>query len=404
MEAPLVDVPDGAITTPQGFGAGATAARIRDDRPERLDLTLLVADRPCAAAGVFTTNAFRGPPVLITERHLANGRAQAIIANSGISNSLCGDEGMRHAEEMAELAGAQLGVAPEDVVVASTGVTGWRLPIERIQAALPKIALSADGGGDFARAIMTTDTVPKQAAVRFEWNGVTYAVGGAAKGSGMIAPNMATMLAYLTTDAPVEPGALRSLLRDVADASFNMLTIDGDTSPNDMVVLLASGAAGGETIGRGHPALPLLTAAVQHVAVALTRKLARDGEGAGKLIEVRVDGAASIEDARRAAKAIAGSPLVKTAVYGNDPNWGRVLVALGYSGARVQEGRVSLAIQGVEVYGGGPVAFDEAGLSKALAQEEVGIAVELDLGDASATAYGCDLTEDYVRINAEYTT
>jgi glutamate N-acetyltransferase/amino-acid N-acetyltransferase len=403
VEAPLVDVPDGAITTPQGFRAGATAARIREDRPERLDLTLLVADRPCAAAGVFTTNAFRGPPVLITERHLANGRAQAVIANSGISNSLCGDEGMRHAEQMAELAAAQLGVAAEDVVVASTGVTGWRLPIERIRDALPSIALSADGGDAFARAIMTTDTVPKQAAVRFEWDGVTYAVGGAAKGSGMIAPNMATMLAYLTTDAPVEPGALRSLLRGVADASLNMLTIDGDTSTNDMVVLLASGA-GGETIGPGHAALPLLTAAVQHVAVALTRKLARDGEGAGKLIEVRVDGAASVEDARRAAKAIAGSPLVKTAVYGNDPNWGRVLVALGYSGARVQEDNVSLAIQGVEVYRGGPVSFDEAGLSKALAQEEVRIAVELGLGEASATAWGCDLTEDYVRINAEYTT
>lgn len=403
-EAPLSDVPSGTITTPQGFLAGATHAGIKYPEPDRLDLALLSSERPCAAAGVFTQNAFRGPPVLITERHLANGHAQAIIANSGVSNSLYGEEGMRFAEEMAALASAQLGVATGDVVVASTGVTGWRLPIERIRDALPNITLSRGGGGAFARAIMTTDTLPKQAAVRFDWNGATYAVGGCAKGSGMIHPNMATMLAYMTCDAPVDPAIIRPLLRDAVDRSFNMLSIDGDTSPNDMVVLLANGAAGGEPIGPGHAALPLLQAAVTHVAVSLARQLARDGEGAGKLLVVRVDGAASVEDARHAARTIVLSPLVKTAVYGNDPNWGRVLVALGYSGARVRERDVSLSIQGVEVFRGAALAFDEAALSAALGQEEVRIDLHLGVGDASATAYGCDLTPDYVRINSEYTT
>jgi glutamate N-acetyltransferase/amino-acid N-acetyltransferase len=403
-KTPLNDVPDGTITTPQGFLAGATHAGIKDPAPDRLDLALLSSERPCAAAGVFTQNAFRGPPVLVAERHLADGRAQAIIANSGISNSLYGDEGMRFAEQMAELAAAQLGLVADDVVVASTGVTGWRLPIERIRDSLPNIILARDGGTSFARAIMTTDTVPKQAAVRFEWNGATYAVGGCAKGSGMIHPNMATMLAYLTTDAPVGPAVIRPLLKNAVDESFNMLSIDGDTSPNDMVVLLANGAAGGDTIGAGHAALPLLRAAVRHVAVALTRQLARDGEGAGKLLVVRVDGAASVEDARRAARTIVLSPLVKTAVYGNDPNWGRVLVALGYSGARVRERDVALAIQDVEVFRGAALPFDAAALSAALAQEEVCIDLHLGAGDATATAYGCDLTPEYVRINSEYTT
>ncbi|MBI4570451.1 MAG: bifunctional glutamate N-acetyltransferase/amino-acid acetyltransferase ArgJ [Chloroflexi bacterium] len=401
-----MDVPDGTITSPQGFLAGATAARMRDDyAPGRLDLGLLVSERRCAAAGVYTKNTMRGPPIITTERHLADGHAQAVIANSGVSNSLIGEQGMLTAREMAELAAAKLGVAVDDVVVASTGVTGWRLPVERIRDALPAIELSPSGGGDFAHAIMTTDTVAKQAAARFEWQGRAYTVGGAAKGSGMIHPNMATMLAFLTIDAPVSAAALAPLVGEAADATFNMVTIDGDNSPNDMVVLLANGAAGGDEIGAGHPALPALAAAVTHVSAAVARKLARDGEGATKLIEVRVAGAANVDDARRAAKAVAGSLLVKSAIYGNDPNWGRVLVALGYSGVDAREERVALAIQGVELYRAGtPAAFDAAALSRSLAQERVEIRVDLGMGQSSATAWGCDLTEEYVRINAEYTT
>ena len=252
---------------------------------------------------------------------------------------------------------------------------------------------------------MTTDTFPKQAAVRFEHGGRAYTVAGCAKGSGMIEPDMATMLAFMTTDAPVAVDALRPLVREAAGASFNMLTIDGDTSPNDTLVVLANGAAGGDEIGAGHPALPLLRAAIERVSVTLTRKLARDGEGATKLIEVRVDGAASIDDARRAAKAVARSALVKTAVYGNDPNWGRVLVAVGYSGAEVREQTIALSIQEVDVFrDGAPLPYDEAALSAALNHPEVRFRIDLGLGDATATAWGCDMTPEYVRINAEYTT
>jgi glutamate N-acetyltransferase/amino-acid N-acetyltransferase len=405
MEAPLIEVPDGTITTPIGFVAGATHAGIKYPEPDRVDLTMLYSERPCAAAGVFTQSSFRGPPVIISERNIANGRAQAIIANSGISNSLFGEEGMRHGEEMARVAAERLGVDAQDVVVASTGVTGWRLPVERMREAAPRVELSREGGGSFARAIMTTDTFAKQACVRFEANGRTYAVAGCAKGSGMIEPNMATMLAFMTTDAPVAADVLRPLLRDVADASLNMLVVDGDTSPNDTLVLLANGAAGGEEIGAGSPALPLFAAAVRHVAVGLTRQLARDGEGASKVIEIRVEGAASYDDARRAAKTIARSPLVKTAMYGNDPNWGRILVALGYSGARAEEARTSLWLQDTEVFiRGAAVAFDKEALSAALATDHVLMRLDLGLDDAGATAYGCDLTPEYVHINADYTT
>ncbi len=407
MQAPFVDVQDGTVTTARGFLAGATDAGIRDGTPGRLDLALLLAEQRCAAAAVYTTNRFRAPPLRLTERQLADGHAQAVIVNTGCANALTGEQGMRDAEEMAELASRKLGVAAEDVVVASTGVTGWLLPMERIRAGVAHVIPTEDGGDAFAHAIMTTDTVAKQAAARFEWDSAVYAVGGAAKGSGMIHVNMATMLAFLTTDAPVDGRLLPSLLREAVDASFNQLTVDGDTSPNDMVLLMASGAAGGKPIGRRHPALPRLRAALEHVATTLTRKLARDGEGASKLLEVRADGAASVEEARRAAKSVAASQLVKAAVFGNDPNWGRVLVAIGYSGVRFREERMAVVIQDVEVYRNGtPVPFDETAVSQALARpgKEVRLRVDLGAGGSAATAWGCDLTPEYVRINSEYTT
>ena len=405
MEAPLTDVPDGAITTPRGFLAGATAAGIRSDTPGRLDLALLVSEQRCAGAAVYTTNRFQAPPLRLTQRHLADGWAQAVVVNAGCANALTGKQGKRDAQEMAELTAAKLDLAVDDVVIASTGVTGWLLPMERIRDSIGRILPTGDGGDAFAHAIMTTDTVAKQAAVQFEWEGVTYAVGGAAKGSGMIHVNMATMLAFLTTDAPVDSAVLTSLLRETVDASFNQLTIDNATSTNDMALLLASGAAGGETFGGDHPALPLLGAALQQVATTLTRKLARDGEGASKLLEVRVDSAASIEDARRVAKTVAGSMLLKAAVFGNDPNWGRVLDAVGYSGVEAEEERLALAIQAVEVFRDGePVPFDKTALSQALAHGDVHVRIDLGAGEATATAWGCDLTPEYVRINSEYTT
>ncbi len=350
----------------------------------------------------------RAAPILVSERHLVDGRARAVIVNSGCANASTGERGLADAEEMARLAAEKLSLSPEEVVVASTGVIGWFLPMNRIRSALVRLQPSREGGLDFARAIMTTDTVSKSIAASFSYGDRRYLVGGCAKGSGMIHPQVATMLAFLTTDASVQPDFLRDSLRRAADASFNMMTIDGDTSPNDMVLALANGAAsapGDEPIGPGHGAAALFQAALTSVCTHLARELARDGEGATKLIEVRVEGAADEADARRVARAVAGSLLVKTAVHGCDPNWGRVLATAGYSGAQVREEACRMYLQGVRVFAEGlPQPFDEAALREALAGPEVSIRLELGLGTGAATAWGCDLTPDYVRINAEYTT
>jgi glutamate N-acetyltransferase/amino-acid N-acetyltransferase len=406
--AGAVSLFEGGVTSPLGFLAGAARAAIRESPPDKLDLGLLYSLEPCAAAALFTVNRVRAAPLLLSERHLADGRARALIVNSGCANASTGERGLADAEEMARLAAEKLSLAPQEVVVASTGVIGWFLPMDRIRSALAGLRPSREGGLDFARAIMTTDTVPKSVAASLAYEGGRYLVGGCAKGSGMIHPQVATMLAFLTTDAPVQPEFLRESLRRAADASFNVMTIDGDTSPNDMVLALANGAAAGpgdEAIGPGHRAAPLFQAALTRVCTHLARELARDGEGASKLIEVRVEGAADEADARRAARAVAGSLLVKTAVYGCDPNWGRVLTAAGYSGAQVREQACKLYVQGVRVFADGlPEPFDEAALRDALASREVNIRLDLGLGQGAATAWGCDLTPDYVRINAEYTT
>ena len=406
MADQLIEVPQGTITTPRGFAAAAVAAAIRDDTgPGHLDLALLSSERRCAAAAVYTANRLQAPPLRITRRHLADGHAQAVIVNTGIANSLTGAQGERDAQEMAELAAAKLGVPVEDVVVASTGVTGWMLPMDRVRSAVPGIAVSGDGGDTFAHAIMTTDTVAKQTAVQFDWDGVRYTVAGAAKGSGMIDVKLATMLAFFTTDAAVAPAALQTLLADTVDASLNMLTIDNAQSTNDMALLLANGAAGGNEMAEGHPALPLLAAALEQVATTLTRKLARDGEGASKLLEVHVGGAATLQDARLAAKEIAKSMLLKAAIFGADPNWGRVLDSIGYCGIDVEEAQLTLVLQGVEVFRKGePVPFEDAELREALAAPEVDVHVDLGAGEEHATAWGCDLTPEYVRINSEFTT
>ena len=404
MEAPLIEVPDGTIVSPLGFTAGATAAGIREDRPGRLDLSLLFSERRCSAGAVYTTHRFPGASLRVSRDHAADNYSQALVVNAGVANAFTGEQGVADAREIATLVGEKLGVEANDVVVASTGVTGWLLPMERIRAGLSEIRTSREGGDDFAHAIMTTDTVVKQAAVQFEYGDLTYTVGGAAKGSGMINPNMATLLGFLTTDAPLEPAVMSGLVHQTVDVSFNQLTIDNDTSPDDTVVLLANGAAGGEAIGPHHAALPLVAEAVERVAVSLTRQLARDGEGATKLIEVRVSGAATVAAARSAAKAVAGSMLLKAAMFGNDPNWGRALDAIGYSGVLAEETRITLAIQGIETYRGAPVTHDAVALRNAIDDEEVRIAIDLGVGEDSAMAWGCDLSTDYVRINSEYTT
>jgi len=277
--------------------------------------------------------------------------------------------------------------------------------MEKIRAALPTIALDRGGGEQFARAIMTTDTVPKQASVAFSVGEWEYRVGGCAKGAGMIHPNLATMLAFLTTDASVESAFLHQTLREAVAVSFNMVSVDGDTSPNDTLLIMANGAAGGPMIGEGAEDAPRFRKAVETVCVALAKGLARDAEGATKLIEVEVEGALTLTDARAAARTVAGSALVKSAVYGNDPNWGRVLAAVARSGATVKEDTVSLFWQGMCVFERGrPVPYDKDALSAATNEPEVRIRVDLGMGRAAAVAWGCDLTEEYVRINAEYTT
>ena len=416
-ESPVATI-DGGVTAPRGFLAGAVSAGLRTVSTED-DLALLFSESPCMAAGLFTSSALKAAPVVLSQRNLVDGKAQAVIVNAGCANAYTGAEGYRDSEEMMRLAASQirlahsdvgsaskLSLSDSDVLVASTGVTGHRLPIDKIRAALPSMTLDRDGGDRFARAIMTTDTVPKQAAVAFVAGGPEYRVGGCAKGSGMIHPNLATMLAFLTTDAAVERAFLETTLRRAADISFQMITVDGDTSPNDALLILANGTAGGPMLREGVDGAAQFSETVAQVCVDLAKGMARDAEGATKLIEVKVVGAKSVDDARAAARTVAGSPLVKSAVYGNDPNWGRVLAAIARSGAVVEEEATSLFWQGVCVFQRGcrTLSYDEEALSAATRSDEVRIRVDLGLGSARALAWGCDLSEEYVRINSEYTT
>ncbi len=404
MHEDICTIPGGHVTSVPGFLAGAVRAGIKES-VDKLDLGILYSERPCAAAAVFTSNRVKAAPIVLCQKHLADGRAQAVVANSGCANACTGEGGLRDAREMAELTAAKLGLRPEDVLVASTGVIGCPMPMERVRAAIRDVVLSADSGEALARAIMTTDTVPKQIAVRFACQGRQYTIGGIAKGAGMIHPQMATMLCFLATDAPAESGFLGAALGQAVDASFNMISIDGDTSTNDMAVVLANGAAGGEPLAEGHPAAGPFLAALTQVCAHLAQAICRDGEGATKFIQVRVEGAASEADARRAAREIVRSLAVKTAVYGSDPNWGRILAALGNSGADMVEENTTLYLGECCLYRGGcSLDYDESAARAVLAGAEVDIRVDLGLGDGAATAWGCDITEEYVRLNSAYRT
>ncbi len=401
----LHEIQEGTVTTPAGFLAGASHAGIKYTDESRLDVAILASDRPCIAAGVFTRSTVPGAPVLVSREHLANGAARAIVANSGVANVATGETGLENAREMAALTAMKLGIPATEVLVASTGVIGWPLPMDRLRRGIDCIKLHAGGGLELTRAIMTTDTRPKHVAVEFQANGRSYHVGGCAKGSGMIHPDMGTLFGFLTTDAPLAAGLVGPLLRTVVDDTFNMVSVDGDTSTSDTVILLANGAGGGEPITPGSDAAEALRTAVFSVARTLARAIAADGEGASKLIEVRITGARSLDEARRAARTITVSPLMKSAVYGNDFNWGRVMMAIGRSGAAIDLGRAKVQIGGVVAYAhGSGVPVGDAEGKAALAGPEVTISADLGVGPASAIAWGCDLTEEYVRINAEYTT
>jgi len=403
METKIEFIPEGTVTSPKGFRAGATFAGIKKDAEHSLDLGILFSEAPCVAAALFTTNKIRAAPVVLSQERLQSGRAVAVVVNSGCANAVTGEAGLRDAVEMADLAARGIGVSPEDVLVASTGVIGQELPMKLIRASIGQIILSPEGGHSLVKAMMTTDTVPKEVAVRAGDSG--FIIGGVAKGSGMIHPNLATMLCFLTTDAAVGLAFLKLALRKAVDISFNMVSVDGDTSTNDMVLVMANGLAGNEPISQGSRQAGVFQQALDQVCIYLAKSIARDGEGASKLIEVTVSGARNVAEARRAARTIVGSSLVKAAVYGNDPNWGRIVAAVGRSGVEVVESKIDLSLGDVDVVKGGrPLPFDKQSLASVLKGNEVSIGLNLNLGAASATAWGCDLSEEYVIINSKYTT
>ena len=398
-----------SVTFPQGFRAAGVHCGIRANR-EKPDLALLVSDVPASAAAIYTANLVKGAPLLVTQDHLQNGTARAVICNSGNANT-CNADGVEIAEAMCALAERHLGVPAGDVLVASTGVIGQPLPIEPIAAGMPALceALSREGHALAARAIMNTDTFPKEAAVEFELGGVPCRLGGMAKGSGMIHPNMATLLAFITTDAAIGPALLSQALKESAEGTLNMLSVDGDTSTNDMCCVLANGLAGNEPITAPGEALDAFTRALTQVLTELTRMLARDGEGATKLLECRVAGAKTLRDARAAAKAVISSSLFKSAMFGADANWGRVLCALGYSGADIGVARVGVAFESpagrIEVCANGAgIPFSEEQAKRILGASEITVQITLCDGPAQAAALGCDLTYDYVKINGDYRT
>lgn len=398
---------DGGVTAAEGFIAGGMYCGIRHNR-SKPDLAMIYSQVPCAAAAVYTSNLVKGAPIQVTKRNLKNGRAQAVICNSGNANT-CNFDGEEKAWRMCEIAGKALNIPAEDVVVASTGVIGQVLPIEPVEQAAPQLAasLSREGSAAAARAIMTTDTVEKEVAVELELGGKTVRLGGIAKGSGMIHPNMGTMLCGITTDCAIDGALLQDMLRQVVTKTFNRITVDGDTSTNDTCVVLANGLAGNPAITGPGEDYDIFFAALRHVCEYEAKMIASDGEGAGRLITCTVMGAETEEQAEQMAKAVVRSPLVKCAVFGTDANWGRVLCAIGYSGAQfdpkdVEVKFLSRAGELLVCAGGQGVAFDEALAKQVLSEDEVVIQVTLTSGSATCSCWGCDLTYDYVKINGDY--
>lgn len=405
----------GGVTSAQGFKAAGIHAGFRKN-PERFDMALVVADEPCACAGTFTQNVFCAAPVIVSREHLEGvsyGTARAAVVNSGIANAATGERGLEAAREMARITGDAVGCPAQEVMVASTGVIGQHLPLEPFATGVPAACalLSREGGHDAARAIMTTDTHPKESAATFSvdaaaYEGCTFTVGGMAKGSGMIMPNMATMIAVLTTDAPLGAEVLHTALVHSVNQSFNKVTVDSDTSTNDTCFLLASGeAASGCRIEEGSIAYQEFQAALDFITQDLARKMARDGEGATRLVTVKVSGARTPEEADMAARTVANSPLVKTAVFGHDANWGRIAGALGRSGAQFEQQNVSIDIMGIPVCRDGlTVEFDEEEALRRFEEPEIVLEANLGAGDAQTTVWTCDFSYDYVRINGDYRT
>ena len=391
------------VTAPEGFRAGVTASGIKSDAAIK-DLGILASDVPCVAAGTFTTSSTRAAPVIVCQERLRGGKAQAVIVNSGNANCATGDLGLLNAYRMSEFAAKKLGLENELVLCSSTGIIGRQLPIEKIQAGVSAIELSRDGGNAFSEAILTTDTRPKRIALEFELDGRVVRLGGATKGAGMIYPNMATMLCYLTTDAAIELEWMKTEVRAAVADSFNMMAMDGDMSTNDTCILFANGLAGNTPINAQHPQAGTFREALRRVTQYLAREMARDGEGATKLMTVYVRGARDKADAVKAARAITVSPLWQCALAGGDPNWGRIVAALGASGCALDQGSYDIFIGDVQVTQKGmAAAYAQEDAKAAMAGSEVTIAVDLHLGEGQATAWGCDLTHGYIDENTLYT-
>ena len=390
-------------TAAAGFLAAGVACGVRYEG--RRDLGLLLSEEVGgAAAVVVTTNVVKAAPLLVTGEAVEGGNVRAVVVNSGVANAATGERGLEDARRMQALAAAELKLEPEEVAVASTGVIGEHLPMDRVEAGIKEAATSlSDDGSPFAEAILTTDTCTKEAVATVEIGGEVVTVGGVAKGSGMIHPNMATMLAFVTTDAAVEKECLQNALNGATERTFNRITVDGDTSTNDMALLMANGAAGNEPLRQDSPDYPAFEEAVEAVMRELAKEIARDGEGATKLIEVVVEGAKDEASAAALAKAVVGSSLVKAAAYGEDANWGRVLAAMGYAGVPFDPEGVEIQFGTVKVFEKGePVAHDAAEANATLAEGEIVITARLGEGEGSASAWGCDLTHEYVEINGSY--
>ncbi|MCC6580885.1 MAG: bifunctional glutamate N-acetyltransferase/amino-acid acetyltransferase ArgJ [Phycisphaeraceae bacterium] len=398
------------VTWPVGFRAAGGPCGIKPSGSP--DLALVVADQPCAAAGMFTRTQMPGAPVIVSRKHIRKGRARAIVCNSGCSNVCTGGAGVRDAISMCRRVAQGIGVDPHEVLVCSTGVIGHRLPMDKIErgidALLPALAAGPKADADAARAIMTTDLKPKTASTSVKIDGVTVRIGGMCKGSGMIAPNMATMLVFITTDADVSPAMLKLALKQACEVSFNRISVDLDTSTSDSLLLLASGCSGAPAITGKGKAFDAFAAALTEVCRDLAYQVIRDGEGATKVFRVSVKGARSKADAAKVGYTVVGSPLVKTAIHGGDPNWGRLVAATGRSGAKVVPARLRVAIGGIVVCDGGKPATLSAAtqrkLVNAMKQSHIEILIDLGLGDAEDAWLGCDLSKEYVTINADYTT
>lgn len=399
----------GGVCAPIGFKASGVHCGIRKNKTKK-DLALIVSDVQANAAAVYTTNLVKGAPLVVTKNNLNDGKAQVIICNSGNANT-CNANGIEIAQDMCKLISAELGINETDVIVGSTGVIGQPLDIEPIKNGIPSLVAGLDSNGSqsAAEGIMTTDTKLKEIAIEFDIDGVTCRIGGIAKGSGMIHPNMATMLVFITTDVNIDSGLLQRALSDNIKDTFNMISVDGDTSTNDMVAIMANGRANNTKITSEDAAYNVFVQALNTLMVDLCRKIAKDGEGATKLIECKVTMADSEEVAKVVAKSVICSSLVKAAMFGSDANWGRILCAIGYSGANVDVTKVDVSFKSVKgsilvCKDGAGVPFSEDVAKEILLEDEIEILVSLNSGEHSATAWGCDLTYDYVKINGDYRT